>query len=1000
MFKKLLGIMLAVILAVSPVATFATDSAEGDTTVVVTENFNDGIIPTAWSGGDFSSDDYGYLKFTANEAGATLARELGVTEGAFTVDFKIKAESTSGTATVSVGGMELYLDFGNKTLEGNGFIPNLWYNVRVASDGSTADLYIDGTSVSTGTGITFENAFEITAAQSCVIGIDDFKVYNSKLEGNSGMSAEVLNMTFDGFNYENGNTDIENMKAHYNEVAVNGGKAFVLGTEANGMDVHAVKGKFGKSSTENSLALTHNATSSSRPAGIFDVAFGDDSHLYAQGDTQVLSFNIAVDEAKDREFRIRYYSWYKEGENYLRGNKSAVGNSSTVSAGGADGWLIAMTNDRLFVFGDDNVRSYSIIPAIMPNQWNNVRLEVTAGDDDGSDAFTYSIYINDIPVAENITVANDIYYVRDSANKDAKRGAFYGFNRLSFECQTAARGGNTTTGGWHLDDIKLVNYYNSGAPAKTESPLLKGDNVLPGTNTDVSGAGFTNWDFDKWVTGPVVYVDSEMKLSEYREHLASIGKNLGVKFRNADGSDANDTNEIGNLKYAEIIKTNYERMYVSLVGEQKILKSHADDVASITSSSAVGTFYSSSYASLSEIDGVGGRAAETDKSASVTATATGQDATVRYALHSRDSSTYTTSSFDAYRPVTFETSVMMPEAEDGFVQIAGRYFDALWNTANNITTSSSVQNTFAYLEGGLITIGARVSATDSNNDVKIIGTYNPGEWVNISVTFYPGATINRVDVRVNGEVARIQQFADDETYAAAKEAAKSSDLKQFARKNMNVYSKALKLKNTANYKLQSMEEFIIYYAGRTSAKSITTSSIGIDGLKASWGYYKADIPSITPVNKGVIDILSADKFLAQSGKSVADIKAALTNNGDVRIYTDATYATEQTGNVVTDNKIVVQSGAILKYFTIDTSDFVRDGNTIKSLARNADDKLYIALYDDEDATKLNSVISAKATDTGIIRKEVPASIKAFKPFLWNSLLVPYVGAGEAYSTAE
>lgn len=61
MFKKLLGIMLAVILAVSPVATFATDSA-GDTTVVVTENFNDGVISDAWVTSDngtaaFSSGD-------------------------------------------------------------------------------------------------------------------------------------------------------------------------------------------------------------------------------------------------------------------------------------------------------------------------------------------------------------------------------------------------------------------------------------------------------------------------------------------------------------------------------------------------------------------------------------------------------------------------------------------------------------------------------------------------------------------------------------------------------------------------------------------------------------------------------------------------------------------------------------------------------------------------------------------------------------------------------
>ncbi|MBQ2888960.1 MAG: hypothetical protein IJE41_00750, partial [Clostridia bacterium] len=283
---------------------------------------------------------------------------------------------------------------------------------------------------------------------------------------------------------------------------------------------------------------------------------------------------------------------------------------------------------------------------------------------------------------------------------------------------------------------------------------------------------------------------------------------------------------------------------------------------------------------------------------------------------------------------------------------------------------------------------------------SIIGTYNPGEWTHLSVTVYPGAASNRVDVRVNGEYATIQNFdVDDETYATIKaEAAKSgTDLRDYPRVNTDAYSRALMLA-ASNVKLQTIEEFIVYYYGRTG--NTAASSIGIDDLKASWGYYKADVPSITPANKGVIDILSADKFLAQSGKSVADIKSALTNNGDVRIYTDAAYANEQTESVGTGNKIVVQNGAILKYFTIDTSDFVRDGNTIKSLARSADDKLYVALYDDADATKISSVISATAEKSGIIRKEVPASIKAFKPFLWNSLLVPYFGVGETYNSAE
>lgn len=968
MFKKLLGIMLAVILAVSPVATFAED--ESAVTFPIAENFNFAVGDenlSAWTadGGiaSFCSDDYGYLRFTANEAGATLSRELGITEGAFTVDFRIKAESTSGTATVSVGGMELTLDLTNKTLAGKSFIPKLWYNVRVASAGSTADVYIDGAVVSENTDITFENAFKIIAAQACVIGIDDFKVYAEKKTNE--LTSTPLDFKFDNFSFTNAyetpatagtnlaspsinteNTKLDELTSWTQSVQ---GNAPVLGMnfDAN-VNLVSVKGKFGKSKDDNSIYFTNNGNGKSAVTNdsSLDFNIGKNGYIPNKGDKQVISFNMAFEGEKPVDFMVRSFNIYNTSTaaDYLGGK---AGRTSSVA--GNAGWLMKFMGDRMYVFG--NTEYYSIVPALLPNQWNNVRMEIEAGNMEFSssadlNAMIISVYINDVPVIVEKNIPSTEYYVRNQSGSASRRGRFKGIHRLVFNYDWTNYASSET--GVYLDDIKIENYLSGSSYIAPASPLIKEENGTVGI--EESNPSTSIWNHDKWVQGNIVYVDSSQTLSEYAATLLP-GRYHNIVFRDSSGNVINNWNTIfgNNTIYAEIIRTDYSRIYASLIGENTPVIDFALDGSSSSefkswSDAALNNwnYQNVSITSLSQPKG-----GKIDSFLEV-APAEGQSSNLRvkYAFNQRLSQNYAYYSADDFRPVTVSATVLVPEGSTfqmGAWHTPGPK-GAYLNGVSDVVADGSKQDWIISMKNGQIL----------NKSEDVVGAYNYNEWNRVEITFYPGYPNYRVDAYLNGKPL-LQKYL---------------------------------VRNTV---LQSLSWFIVQQSG---------GNVYIDDLSAVTGYYKPEAPAVETANKGVIDILSADKFLAQSGKSVADIKAALTNNGDVRIYTDATYATEQTGNVVTDNKIVVQSGAILKYFTIDTSDFVRDGNTIKSLARNADDKLYIALYDDEDATKLNSVISAKATDAGIIRKEVPASIKAFKPFLWNSLLVPYFGAGEAYSTAE
>ena len=346
MFKKLLGIMLAVILAVSPVATFATSSA-GDTTVVVTENFNDGVITDDWKTSEngsatFSSGDYGYLNFNADyDTNATLTRELGIeTAGAFTVDFRLKTDAPDGEVTVSVGGYNFTINPESQTAAFDSntpdFVNKLWYDVRVASaDGATVNVYLDAIEVATAVPITYKNEFSVVlSTQGMQVGIDDFVVYNEN-KGTTKMKTTPLDFKFDGFNFENDSTDVrayntsqkvttEPMKLVKGSAWNGTNQWYSWNATAQGDNVvnakkfnkvaalNTYEGKFGKDAPGDTSVYFNHGISDNKSfvESTLDFNIGRYGRLSGKGDKQVISFNMAFDKEIPDDLILRTYDIY------------------------------------------------------------------------------------------------------------------------------------------------------------------------------------------------------------------------------------------------------------------------------------------------------------------------------------------------------------------------------------------------------------------------------------------------------------------------------------------------------------------------------------------------------------------------------------------------------------------------------------------------------------------------------------------------------------------
>ena len=242
---------------------------------------------------------------------------------------------------------------------------------------------------------------------------------------------------------------------------------------------------------------------------------------------------------------------------------------------------------------------------------------------------------------------------------------------------------------------------------------------------------------------------------------------------------------------------------------------------------------------------------------------------------------------DRYRPVTFTFSAKMPEEEDGYLRFCGRHANGPSGAANNNLTSDFEKN-FIILEKGEI----RAQQRSTNARSTLLGSYVPGEWNHFAVTYYPGMQTNRVDIRING---------------------------QFVRTSGNIpraWSGALMLAGSA-VKLQTIEEFILYYYNASDTAQPVGSTVLLDNFNVIAGYYDApEQPSLS--YSGTDLVIDNKEVIMFTAKTAVDLKAQLQEgaNGTVSIYQDDSFTAEATGNVAAGNKIVVQKGDLFAYYTV------------------------------------------------------------------------------------
>lgn len=992
MLKKLLSLILAAFLAVSPLAAFAEDELpEAPIEVlVIDENFNSKTIEEAWGTengtSEFSGDDYGYLKFTANSDDAVLQRALGIAEGsAFTVDFRVKAESNLGYAEISAGGYVFGIDFESKSAivaeDSFDFIPSLWYDVRIASDGSAADVYLDAKKIGEGIEGSFEDAFKVTLSNSSQIGIDDFKLYNYKKVDE--LKSTPLDFKFEEFVFHN-NADAQNenpaptittteaMKTVKTDSWITSvqGEGPVFGTNfSSAVSIDNKNGLFGKSVSDESIYINHVASGySSYSDSTLDFSIGEAGYLPSNKDKQVISFNLAFSGEKPEDLIIRTFNIYEENGAMVLGGKA--GQTSAVA--GSKGQVMRIVGESMYLFGDTTY--YPIRPALLPDQWNNIRLELisgnaTAGSTSGSEYAMYiNAYVNDMVVAKNVKVKASEYYVRDKNNDAALRGLFKGVHRLQFNYNWKDE--RKTVGGLYIDDVKVQNYYSGANNEDVESPIIQNEKGSLSLDKFAEASdGWTDFRNDKWVQGNVVYVDSESTLQDYKDSLIQ-DRNKGIIFRNASGEEITDlTQKIGDITYAEIIRTDYSRIYVSLIGENTFLEEFTlngdeafdtswdvngvenntigawDADGKVTNDAPYGVEGGDDYAVVSEEPFGGKSIEENDKVLKIAAASDGSEKITKFSFFRKNGNVPTSSTpsvytkADYFRPITFEGSILMPDYDSTLniktINMWGPYKSLPYPRASSQLNHHEAVYSLIHFEEGYITARTPMDEAESLQ----LGTYEAGEWNKIAFTVYPGYGRYRIDVAINGKTAG--------------------------------------------------EYIYISKGGNISHQAIvwlmlnTVGDVYIDDFKATTGFY--DYTKDNSIKLSASDEAKSaisptgDAIMLKNAITAGAVKAALASAGTVRVYEDNSYASliDDNENIKVGNVVVVENSEnVIEYFAIEeraitffkdneevTAASYGDEVTASTFASGTDAVLVVAQYGNNGLTGIN-ISSEKPDNNG------------------------------------
>ncbi len=1055
--KRFLAISLTVLMMLSAVSVFATESGEtgeieepgsatggssGGSAVYLEDNFNDGNVSSWSEGAAFSSADYGYLEFTATEDNTTLTRAWESTDTQeITVDFKIKAitEGEGATVSLNVAGAALTLtpasdklnwgagDAGEATM-----IPKLWYDVRVAikdNDDATAkvaNVWVDGTAYDATIAVdAIGNSFTATLANGETIGIDDVVVYAYYKE--DGLKSTALDFKFDGFKFTSNTTKNENnsttgvyvlptiereatkndkytgfpstTSSDYNKTV--GYDAVMSRAIRTEIDIETVKGKFGKSKDDASIYWHHKTGGTSFTDMGLDFSFGEYGKLLNKGDKQVISFNMAFTEDVPEAMIIRTYNWTNKDGVYTANGKWLAHASDS-------GWVMKIYGDRMYLFGSTNY--YSITPALMPGAWNNFRLEITSVGDE-TNAATYSAYVNDVAVAENInlTVAENL--VREGTGSYTARDSFWGIHRLMFNYYWGSYWNET--GGLYLDDVKVENYYTDAEYNVEPSPMLKAE-----------GGSLQNfeWAVNKYVQGSVVYVDENQTLSEYEKSLDSkenkiiIEENGNVRFieaifRDKDGNVLDKESTFGaNEVFGEFIKSDYTRTYATFVSENTELtrldgdesgtyEAGADDVypgeisgwEPANKAEWQADFYTSSTSttgsveSVSSKSGLGAKGADdvflsiNNKVKNEEGEPTNVDDSrhrVRYAVTPEYNSTTANSNYtyaDAYRPITVEFSILLENQSD----TARLLF---WRSEGPYNAKDISGNTVeARKQNGMMFFS--YNSTTGKNEIKLkstsgelVSNYNVGEWNRIAVSYYPGYHQFRLDVSVNGKLLKPMW-----KYQNKDEEASNSMLAQ------------------------------VINAIQFDTYSTATSNVYLDDVRIFTGYYDhaPETPALVSADDNIVIEKDTKSIVLKDSKTKNELLNALAGSSVdeiLGVYKTRTYVGDdvtvaEADTIEAGNIVAVQMGEIIEYyevaenkfaFKLDNSEIAGDlteGTTINvsAYAKSATAKIIVAQYDEnrkliEGGLTIASAANGTAKASSV---EVKVGAKIVKAMLWD-----------------
>ena len=431
-------------------------------------------------------------------------------------------------------------------------------------------------------------------------------------------------------------------------------------------------------------------------------------------------------------------------------------------------------------------------------------------------------------------------------------------------------------------------------------------------------------DFDRWIMSDyVLYQSTETTVGEIKNGLGAEEKGIkSVTFRDASGNILSDSDKTGTGIFAEITDINDNNVYVKIIGGAKEFLGAANEVKDV---SEIGTGRGNvgkwgTTNSVNAVEGGKGSKDLSDTAIKITPENTADQAYIDYCLQTDSGKTMVNEA--SFRPLNVSFNVLLPDKKTAFYAVA--------RSTANVDGGSKVFQNIVTFKNGAVNGGF---ADEETKLTPVIGAYNANEWNRISYTIVPG---NGVTVSLNGTPVYYVENLD--------------------------YTAVLDIRFSAN------------------------GTAYIDDVKMSTGYFDAETAPSAAFKDEITGadgrrVISAD----YSDYTVSELIAErlLTVSGDMKVFTDNTYAVPVSSDEYADNGavIVVKKDDIYKYIEV-YSGFALSGGTVSCGAKDGD-ILYAGVYN-SDNTLAKAAMSSDVKDGTLSCSAEAGSGQTVKAYLWSS----------------